>query len=103
MIYIHELESVLSSIFLLRSSFSLSVAALGQYHAFLANQINDEGFPLYARLHPHRDDRRPCDHRYHDGLGLSGLHHDFGARKSDKRHEQSAPDWNRDADLLERQ
>jgi hypothetical protein len=38
MIYIHELESVLSSIFLVRSSFSLSVATLSQYDAFLADQ-----------------------------------------------------------------
>src|SRR5882724_11134583 len=97
--YIHKLESVLSSIFLARSSFSLPIATVRQYHAFLADQINDQDFLFYARLHPHRGDRRPCDYRYHDGHGLSGLHYHFRARQSDKRHEQPSPDRALDADL----
>jgi len=41
MIYIHELESVLSSIFLVSGSFSLSLPTHHQYHAFFTDQIND--------------------------------------------------------------
>jgi hypothetical protein len=48
MIYIHELESVLSSIFLLRNSFSLLPLTNDQYHAFSTNQNQWLEIPIFC-------------------------------------------------------
>jgi hypothetical protein len=63
MIYIHKLESLLSSIFLGRGSFSLSLPPYDQYHALRINQINGQ-FLFFARLYPGRIARRNRGHRH---------------------------------------
>src|SRR5439155_7427440 len=101
MIYIHKLESVLSSIFRVRGSFSLSLPQPGKYHGLSSKEINAQEFSLYARLHVDRITRCNSDHRHSHIDRLPGLHRHSGAWKSNEGHEQPSPTRDRDADVHE--